>query len=83
MRVHGWTVWQVRRCPAPYLSQRTLLCCVDSVITEMGPGSFGINAPGTFNPFKEIDDTTFEIYAMEGDTSLKTDMVVPVTIVLI
>jgi hypothetical protein len=56
---------------------------VDSVITEMGPGSFGINAPGTFNPFKEIDDTTFEIYAMEGDTSLKTDMVVPVTIVLI
>jgi hypothetical protein len=34
------------------------------------PGSFGIDDPGTFDPFKEIDDTTFEIYAMEGDTSL-------------
>jgi hypothetical protein len=42
---------------------------LDPVEPYSGPGSFGIDYPGTFDPLKEIDDsTTFEIHAMEeGD----------------
>jgi hypothetical protein len=54
---------------------------LDSVNPELG--SFGIDNSETFDPFQEFDDTNFEIYTMDGDTSLASSELFPVTIVLI
>jgi hypothetical protein len=50
---------------------------------NMPPGSFGIEDPGSFDPFLNVfANFELEIYAIEGDESLQDDFV-PATILMI